>query len=150
MRLLLRVPDGWTARRDGDWVTVQRGAFGARVVAAPLAGKGLDPRTLIERDLPPGATVEYVQVLDPLETRDGWRMKLVTLEVRGPGGARLEVRIAAVYDLLYYAGVAVAHIPPTSADDDRPDVLAILASARPHLWPAEPVCIAELWSMEDP
>jgi hypothetical protein len=150
MRLMFRVPEGWTARRDGDWVTIERGAFGTRVVAAPLTGKGADPRPLFERDLPPGSTVEYLQILDPLETDDGWRMKLVTLEVKGPGGARLEIRIGAVYEMLYYVGTAIARIAPAAAEADRAAVVELLQSARPHLWPDDPVSIAELWSMEDP
>jgi len=150
MRLIFRVPAGWTAGRDGDRVTVAHGAFGTRLVGAPLIAKGADPRPLFERDLPAGATVEYLQILDPLETDDGWRMKLVTLEVRDPAGTRLEIRIGAVYEMLYYVGAAVAHVPPAAADEDRPVVVGMLQSARPHLWPDDPVCVAELWSMEAP
>jgi len=150
MRLHLDSPPGWTARRNGDHLTLEHGAFGTRIVARPLAPKPFDPRAAIEGGIPAGGRVEYGVVLEPTHTRDGWTMQLATLDVRDAAGARVETRIAAVYDASDHVGVAVAHVPAYALDRDRAIVVEVLTAARPLLWPDAIVCIAELWRMEPP
>src|SRR5262245_31608073 len=115
MRLLFDLPDGWTSRREGEHVLVQRGAFGSRIEGAPLVPKGFDPLAVIEAKRPRDSRVEYVQLLEALETRTGFRMKLVTLRVLAQT-SEIETRIAAVYDITHYLGIAVGYLV---ADDDR-------------------------------
>lgn len=122
-----------------------------QIEARRLAGKsGYQPQPLLERDPPANARIEYVQFLD-LATRDGWKMQLVTYQFLADDGRVLELRLGAVYEMHYYAGVAIARTRDAAAYHSlRAEVLAVLTSARPHLFGPEPVTIEELWSLESP
>lgn len=146
MRLWYDAPEGWSSERIPGGVLVQNGAFGTRI-SGVIVPKGTDPRTLLEADRPADTRVEYLQVVEDLESQDGWPMKLVTLEVRDGADRRVQVRIGAVYELTHYLGVAVARL---AGDDDRAAVLDILMRVQPNLWPDEAVCIAELWWKDAP
>ena len=144
MHLVFDVPEEWTLQRIGLGVILQHRARASRITGA-LVSKGFDPRVAIEARIPPGSRVEYLQLDDARRARNDWPMKLVTLQVMDAAGTHLEMRIAAVYEMVHHLGIAVAHV---ADEQDRDVVVGILDSARPHLWPDEVVCIAELWSME--
>lgn len=145
MHLLFDTPPDWTIRREAERILVQHSTFGTRF-EAKLVSKGVDPRTLIEANIGPELRIQYVQLIEQLQTRHGWPMKLVTLELRRDG-AWASTRLAAVYEMTQFLGVAVATLV---SDDDRLPLIEIFRSARPSLWPREAVCVAELWSMEEP
>jgi hypothetical protein len=140
----------------GDVVhLVQAGRFASPwITGSPVVGTaGFDAAAAVEQDRPAQSSVRYLQVLeDPnLTTVDGWPMKLAMLEVVGSDGQVVEIRLAAVYQLLYFTAVAVARGRDAELwEEARPVLLEILKSARPHLWPSSPSTIAELWKMEDP
>ena len=144
MHIAFDIPDDWSAHREDDRVLVQRSTFGTRFEAA-LVPKGVDPRTRIEANIGPEFRMQYVQLIEQLRTKHGWPMKLVTLEIRRDG-AWAATRVAAVYEMTQFLGIAVATLV---SEDDRVTLIEILRTARPVLWPRQPVCIEELWSMED-
>jgi hypothetical protein len=156
VRLTFRPPAGWTERRLGDVVhLVQPGRFASPwITGSPVVGVAdFDATAAIEQDRPANSTIRYLQVVeDPsLCTVDGWPMKLAMLEVVGPAGDVVEIRLAAVYQLVYFTAVAVARGKDAELwEQARPVLLDILRSARPHLWPSAPSTIAELWTMDDP
>jgi hypothetical protein len=154
VRLSFRLPSGWTERRQGDVVhLVQPGSFASPWIAASpiVAAAGFDVTAAIEQERPSDSSVRYLEYFENLTTADGWPMKLASLEVVARDGAAVEQRLAAVYQILYFTAVAVARGPNAALfAQERPVVVEILGSARPYLWPASPVTIAELWSMEDP
>ena len=151
MRVIVEIPEGWRARRDGDWTVLGSPDEAVRVIASPLVPPvSFDGRALFEGETPPGTAVEYVSRDVAERTRCGWTMAVTTLQVRDRERGAVELRIGAVYTMLAYVGVVIARIPGAVVDRERDRVAKLLASARPDLWSDEPACIAELFSMEDP
>jgi len=138
--------------RDGDWTLVSSPDDSVRVLLTPLVGPaGVDPRQMFERDVPAECRVEYLSFEERQHTRSGWAMALTTLRVLDAKGVERERRVAAVLSMLTYIGAIVARLPNEAAlERDREQLLALFASARPHLWSKEPACVAELFSMEEP
>ena len=132
-------------------MVVSRGAFGLRIEAGPLLGRaGFDPREMLERSLPPGASVQY-QAVTEIKTIDGWPVSIIQASVTDAGGALIEHCLAAVYTMMHWNGVAILRAQVSlDLESARPEVIDIFLSARPELWPKEPVCVAELWSLEQP
>jgi hypothetical protein len=152
MRLSIRPRPGWSvhSRVSGDVVvTHERGDV--RIEVTPIVGKSqLDALQFLAREAPPHRHMEILSAEDR-ETDDGWPMKQVTLRFVGLGGEAVETRVGAVYDIVCFAAAAIAR----GADGPglawaRTEILAILSSARPHLWGDEPMTVAELGLLEDP
>ena len=152
MRLSFTTPSGWIDERAGDRVGLTRRGGGVEVQALPVQTRwGFDPLAILEKNRPPGTTLRFVQVTGNLRTADGWPLRLLTYQAARPDGTMAEAGIAALYEFRYYVGLAVGRARSADAlETERPTILEILTGARPHLWPDEPVCVAELWSMEEP
>jgi hypothetical protein len=152
MRLTFTLPAGWRDQREGGGaVTLTDPAGDVRVEVSALLWKSdLQPLAVLERDPPLRARAEGFHVLDG-RTRDGWPLHVVGYRFVGGDGQLVEARLGAVVEVLHFAAAAVARAhTPAALEGQRANVLAIFASARPHLWGQEPVTIAELWSMEEP
>ena len=138
--------------RDGDWTLVTSPEQTVRVLLTPLVSpSGVDPRHMFERDVPADCRVEYLSFDERQRTRSGWAMAVTTLRVLDAQGAERERRLAAVVMMLTYLGAIVARVPSDEVlQRERERLIALFASARPHLWSKEPACIAELFTMEEP
>ena len=151
MRLVLDAPAGWRIDSSGTWTLLTSPDNQVRVEISPLFAPGqLDPRGVFERGVAPPASVEYVQLLEDVTTRDGWPLKLATLRVV-EGTAEREWRIGGAYTMVAWVGAVVARVKTrASYDAHRVTLLDLLGSARPHLRGDEPVCLAELYLGEPP
>lgn len=151
MRLVLDAPAGWRSDASGTWTLLTSPDNQVRVEISPLFVPGrLDPRGVFERGVAPPASVEYVQLLDDMTTRDGWPLQLATLRVVEDGAER-EWRLGGAYTMVAWVGAVVARAKTrASYDAHRLTLLDLLGSARPHLWGDEPVCVAELYRRAPP
>jgi hypothetical protein len=155
MRVLIDQPAGWRVDRKDDWTLFSSTDKKLHAMATPLSTpSGFDPRTVFERDIAPGLRVEYLGVEEAKHTRTGWAMTLTTLRLVDASGEERERRIGALYNMLMYVGAVVVRVTgaPSNVvfDERRDEIIALVTSARPHLWSStSPACLAELF-MEDP
>jgi hypothetical protein len=146
VRLSFTLPPGWREHVHDDVVRLVAGDEpGLLVEAGPLVGmESFRPSDLIGRA---AGKVEIVETQKGLETETGWPMELVRVHVLDAAGAPTEVRLAAVYVMAYYGGLAVARVAPARFEAVRDALVQILTSARPRYRDVEPVTIAELFEM---
>ena len=146
MRLGFTLPPGWREHVHDDVVRLVAGDEpGLLVEAGPLVGiERFHPSEIIGRA---AGKVEIIEAQKRLETATGWPMELVRAQVLDAAGAPTEVRLAAVYVMAYFGGLAIARVEPARFEAVRDVLVQILTSARPRYRDVEPVTIAELFEM---
>ncbi len=116
----------------------------------PLLPRGsVELASLVSHARPPLSRLEILQTME-LATETGWRMQLVTAEVRGAEGT-IETRLAALYEVVHWAGFALAIASdPASYDRHRQALVEMFTSATPDLHALEPACVKDLFRMDSP
>lgn len=117
-------------------------------MAAPLVPRAaFDLNGAVGQERPPLSRVDVLQAVD-MQSATGWHMRLITAAVRTPG-APDETRLAAVYDVIHWAGFAMAIASaPDVYERHRETVLGVLVGARPDLRAGrEAVCVKDLWEL---
>jgi tetratricopeptide (TPR) repeat protein len=155
MRLVLTIPDGWTVKQaPGDkFVAVLPGGNGSKpraiITYGPMRPKPENARSWIESvagsERGEGTSVAIGRHIDR-ETRDGWSMHLVEVEI-SDGANVVESRLCAFYTFMEHAAHAIARTGSLEAMGEKVQELdEILATGRPE-W-RQKVCLADLWDFE--
>ena len=154
MELVLALPPDWETRRIGLRRVVTVPGF-ALVPDLFIELHPLVPRPEVRADLvikaalPPDTELRFLPGAT-LATRTGWPMSLVAATVVDHGGALREVRLVVRYDVLVYAATALVRASSAERYERmRPQILDVLATARPRLRTFTPACIGELWEMDE-
>ncbi len=113
----------------------------------PVVGRTLvSADAVLLHDVDPALEVRRAPA-ERAATATGWPMTLDLATLHAAGELR-EIRLLASYELLVLAGFVLVRVTnPRRFDEHRPQILQLLASARPDLADDTPAAISELWEM---
>jgi len=156
VRLILPALSGWHATVIGDVPSYLIPAPPARTEVVIHVGplvvcpEDLESwRAANERADAPGPVVEAVAPEAPFPTDDGWPAVFWRVRFRSAAGEPVEERLVAVFRCLHtLAAVLVRGRSAEALDARLPEIVAVLARARPDFRSDEPAALAELWDLD--